>query len=55
MKAPITGNSITECVRFTGVYVPDETGPREAEDARHESGGVRDGHAADDADVSRVA
>ena len=25
MKAPITGNSITERVQFTGMYVPEPT------------------------------
>jgi hypothetical protein len=32
MKAPITGNSITERVQFTGMYVPDPTWHTEAEE-----------------------
>ena len=32
MKGPLTGNSITERVVFTGLYVPDANRPAGAED-----------------------
>lgn len=54
MKAPITGNSITERVQFTGLYIPDEDESRDAE--RSPAGqDVHEANGADESDVARVA
>lgn len=52
MKAPITGNSITERVQYTGLYVPEEREQREAEAAERDGHDAREAHAADGSQVA---
>jgi hypothetical protein len=42
MKAPLTGNSITERVQFTGLYVPEPQADGERDD--EDSAAPREAH-----------